>query len=309
MGGIGWARTIAAGVLVVAWLPATWLSWHWPQRRRTKAATTYLSRHDIGGADARPTLQATTERFLVARAHGQHVATSIGFVAMIAVVVTLLFEALEGLHELSLFVWHVPMFWSQAVGGVIGIGRAARSRPDEPRVAHLPQPTVADHLQPALRWWDPAMLAVAAVLVVVDAVFPTEIELLSSAAAVAALGLAAVSSVAAEGLVRWLLRVPQAPADADELRLLDTFQGEAVGSVAFGVIPTLLVAILLLQRFPIGPGAQLVLAVFVIAMFTLDRDRRRHMRDRLWPTPPVPPPPPPPPPPFPPPPLAGDTVR
>ena len=304
MGGIGWVRTIVAGVLVVVWLLITWQGWHWPQRKRTKAATKFLSHHDIGAADVRPKLQATAERLLVARAHGQHVATSIGFGVMFAVVVTPLFEAFESLDYLGLFVWNVPMFWSQAVGGAIGIGRAARSRPDEPRVAHLPQPTAADHLQPAFRWWGPAMLAVATVLVVVDVVFPPEVEMLSSTATVVALGLAAASLVVAEGLVRWLLRVPQAPADPAELRLLDTLTGEAVGGVALGVIPTLLAGTLLLQRFPIGPGAQLVLAGLIIVMFTLDRDRRRHMRDRLWP-----PPPPPPPPPFPPPPLAGDTVR
>ena len=272
-----------AGLVLVTWALSTWLSWHWPQRKRTKAARQFLVRHEL----AEERLQPAAERLLVGRAHGQYVAVSIAAVAMIAFLVTPLFDLVDGLDELGIFVCLGPVLWSEAIGGAIGIGRAARAEPHALRVAHLPRPTVADHLQPALRWWGPAMLAVAAVLVVLGVVMPPEVRLLSSTAAVAALGLAAASLLAAEGLVRWMLRVPQAPSDPGELRLLDTLQGEAIGDVALGVIPTLLAASLLLERFPIGAGSQLVVAVPIAALFVLGRDRRRHMRRRLWPTPPL----------------------
>lgn len=268
-----------AGVVVVSWLLATWQGWHWPQRKRTKAATKFLSRHGLGGSGP------ATERLLVARAHGQYVAMSLMFGTLLAVIVTPLFDAYNDLDELSLFVWVGPISWLPAVGGAVGIGRATRAESQAPRVAHLPRPTVADHLPPLLRWWGSAMLAAAAVLVAIDVVFPPEVELLSSAAAVAALVLAAMSVLTAEGLARWLLRVPQAPTDTDELLLLDTLQGEAIGSVALGVIPTLLVGVLLIPRFPPGLGSQLLIGAFIVAMFTLERDRRRHLRDRLWPVP------------------------
>jgi len=277
------ARNVMLGVLACGLLITTLLGWVWTPKRRAGLVRTFQTKHNLL---LDPSTRPVAERLLVTPRRGQHVGGMIGFAAMAVFVILGPFTGDDAwLGTLSTLLLFTPVLWLQTLFGAIAVSVAARPDSDAPRVARLPEPRLADYLQRRLRWWGPGAMAVAtAVALVYIASPPAGDGWLGRTGAAVGLGLAAFSVVLNEITMRRLLHAPQPASDTSELALRDVIKGEALGELATGIVPTFLAALLLMERFPLGPLFWLPLGVVAVPL-VLQRDQRRHMRDHLWPTP------------------------
>jgi hypothetical protein len=258
------------------------LGWVWSPKRRANLLRIFTNKHQLVLA---PESWADVERLLVAQRRGQH----IGWTVVLVVVGALLTVGSswgEGspLGTFGIVLVLGPALWLSALVGGIAASWAARPGPDAPRVAHLPEPSLSDYVPAVLRWWGPAAMAAATVSAAVYiASPPAGPGWVGQEGAVVGLGLAGLALVVAEITMRWVLHAPEPAADATLLEVHDLIKGEALGDLATGFVPSLLAAVLLVERFPVLQWLPYA-AVFV--PLVLQRDLRRHLRDRLWPAPP-----------------------
>jgi hypothetical protein len=254
----------------------------WSPKRRANLLRTFTNKHQLVLA---PESRADAERLLVAQRRGQH----IGWMMALVVPGVLLTAGLSWgdgspLGTFSIVLVLGPALWLSALLGGIAASWAARPGPDVPRVAHLPEPSLSDYVPTVLRWWGPAAMAAATVIAAVYiASPPAGPGWVGRTGAVVGLGLAGLALVVAEITMRWVLHVPEPAADATLLEVRDLVKAETLGELATGFVPSLLAAVLLIERFPVLQW--LPYAVVVVPLF-LQRDLPRHLRDRLWPAPP-----------------------
>jgi hypothetical protein len=269
-------------IVVIAVAGLLPLGWIWSPKRRAALLRTFSAKHQLVLA---PESRADAERLLVAQRRGQTLGAVVALVATEALLLAGP-RSWEGspLGTFSIVLVLGPALWLSTLAGGIAASLAARPGPNAPRVAHLPEPSLADYVPTLLRWWGPAALAVAAVVTAVYVASPPAGPgWVGRNGALVGLGLAGLALLVAELTMRWVLHAPEPAADASLLEVRDLVKGETLGELATAFVPSLLAAVLLVERFPVlgWPALAAVLVPLV-----LQRDVRRHLHDRLWPAPP-----------------------
>jgi len=249
----------------------------WTAERRANLVRLFSLRH---GLAVPPAAQPMAERLLVAQRRGGAAAFLVGFTAVCpALYLGWPSNERDGLGSLSALFVMLAVFSLQWLGGAVAVVLAERPAPDAPRVARLSEARLADYLPPALRWWGPGMLVVAGLVTAAYVASPPRRDgWISPGGALAGLGLAVVVEGSSQVVARGLLHAPQPAEDAAGLAVRDVVKGELLASLALGFASQLLVAALVLERFPGQPALPLVVAALFVPQLVLHADQRRRVR-------------------------------